>query len=644
LATELRNLFSPVRIKGMELENRAVMPAMGTNYGDTDGSVTERLVAYLARRARGGVGLIITEICAVDPRGKGIPTEIGAWSDELIPSLKLIPDAIHTAGSMVALQLHHAGRETFEAFTGTPPEAPSPLPSPTMMQPCEEMSGDRIAEVIEAYARAAGRAREAGFDAVEVHGAHGYLIEQFLSPFSNQRQDEYGGSDENRARFAIEIIEAVRKRVGPDFPVLIRVSADELARGGYELPFMEWLAPRLVAAGADTIHASVGVASTPGHYSIASMDTEAGFNLHRARAIKQVVNVPVIGVGRINDPRLADEAIGRGDADLISFGRQHLSDPDLIAKARRGDFDRIRWCLACNQGCIERLVFEMKPITCTINPECGEEYKCAPEAGASRRVWVVGAGPAGLSAAMSALERGHSVEVFERDSEPGGQLRSACKPPHKEAYADWVSWAVRTLERSGVTIRLGQEVTGELVRADKPDTVILASGALPTVPKIPGIDGENVFDARAVLLGKVELKDNAVVLGAGYVGMETADYLISRDVDVTVVEMQEVPPVTKLTAHGYWLNRRLKKSGGILLLGAAVTGIEPDAVSYVKDGEESRLEPAPTVVTALGAASETGLVAALKEAGIPYQVIGDAASPRRLLEAVHEGYAAGRAV
>jgi len=641
---ELINLFSPVRINRLELENRAVMPAMGTGYGDSDGRVTERLTAYLARRARGGVGLIITEVCAVDPRGKGFPTEIGAWSDELIPSLKKIPDAIHAAGGRVALQLHHAGRETFEAFAGAPPEAPSPLPSPTMMQPCEEMSADRIAEVIEAYARAAARAREAGFDAVEVHGAHGYLIEQFLSPLSNLRQDEYGGSDENRARFAIEILEAVREQVGSDFPVLVRVSADELVRGGYELPFMEWLAPRLVTAGADTIHASVGVASTPGHYSIASMDTEAGFNLHRARAIKQVVDVPVIGVGRINDPRLADEVIGRGDADLISFGRQHLTDPDLIAKARRGDFDRIRWCLACNQGCIERLGLEMKPVTCTINPECGEEYKGTPGAEAPRRVWVVGAGPAGLSAAMSALERGHSVEVFERDSEPGGQLRSAAKPPHKEAYADWVAWAARTLEMRGVTIRLCQEVTEELFRADKPDAVILASGALPTVPKIPGIDGGNVFDAPAVLLGKVELKSKAVVLGAGYVGMETADFLISRGVDVTVVEMQEMPPVGKLTAHGYWLNRRLKKSGGTLLLGAAVTRIEPGAVVYIKDGKETRLEPAPMVVTALGAASETGFMDILKEENVPYQVAGDAVSPRRLLEAVHEGHAAGRAI
>ena len=207
MSIELKGFFSPVRINRLELKNRAVMPAMGTGYGDSDGRVTERLTAYLARRARGGAGLIITEVCAVDPRGKGFPTEIGAWSDEFIPVFgENSPTRSTREGGKVALQLHHAGRETFEAFAGAPPEAPSPIPSPTMMQPCEEMSGDRIAEVIEAYARAAGRAKEAGFDAVEIHGAHGYLIEQFLSPFSNQRGDEYGGSDENRARFVLEVL------------------------------------------------------------------------------------------------------------------------------------------------------------------------------------------------------------------------------------------------------------------------------------------------------------------------------------------------------------------------------------------------------------------------------------------------------
>jgi 2,4-dienoyl-CoA reductase-like NADH-dependent reductase (Old Yellow Enzyme family) len=641
----LNNLFSPVTINGLELKNRAVMPAMGTGYGALDGTVTDRLTAYLERRARGGVGLIITEVCAVDPRGKGFPTEIGAWTDNQIAGLRRLASAVHQEGSRLALQLHHAGRETLEAFAGATPEAPSAIPSPTMPQPCEEMSQERIGQVIAAYASAARRAREAGLDAVEVHGAHGYLVGQFLSPLSNQREDEYGGSDENRALFAIQVLEAVRREVGPGFPVLIRVSADELVRGGYDLAFMEWLAPSLAAAGADAIHASVGIYSTPGNLTIPSMDTEAGFNLPRARAVKQVAGVPVIGVGRITDPRLADEAIGRGDADLISFARQHLTDPDFLAKAQRGDFDDIRWCLGCNQGCIERLSFELKPITCTINPGCGREYEGSPPAASEpRKVWVVGAGPAGLSAAMAAREKGHEVEVFEREREPGGQLRSASKPPHKEALAAWTAWAVRQLENSGVDLHLGREVTKPMLDEGKPDVLVLASGALPAVPPIPGIRGDNVFDARDVLLGKVQLKDKAVILGAGYVGLETADFLIARGVDVTVLEKEEVPPVGQLKAHDYWLNRRFRKAGGKLLLGTVVIRIEPDAVVLVKDGRQQRLETVGIVVTALGALSQTSLLEIAEESGIPCQAVGDALSPRRLLEAVHEGDATGLAI
>ena len=369
------HLFSPITINGMTLKNRAVMPPMATGYANSDSTVSDRLVAYQSRRAQGGTGLIITEVCAVVPRGKGFPNELGVWSDEFIPGLAKIPAELHRWGAKAALQLHHAGRETFESAAGAIPEAPSAIPSAVLGQPCEAMSLERIAEVIDAFAKAAGRARQAGFDAVELHGAHGYLLNQFLSPFSNQREDQYGGSDENRMRFILEIIAAVRKVVGRDFPVWIRVSADEVVRGGYDLSFMKKFAPKMVAAGIDAIHCSVGVYSTPGSLSIASMDTDPGFNLFRARALKDVVNVPVIGVGRINNPELADQAIARGDADLISFGRQHLTDPDFINKAREGNLEDIRWCMACNQGCIERLSFEMKSTTCSFNPECGREYK-----------------------------------------------------------------------------------------------------------------------------------------------------------------------------------------------------------------------------------------------------------------------------
>jgi len=617
------------------------MPPMGTGYGNPDSTVSDRLVTYLSRRAQGGTGLIITEVCAVDPRGKGFPNEIGIWSDAFIPGLARIPEALHHFGAKAALQLHHAGRETFEDAIGAIPEAPSAIPSVILGQPCEAMSLERIAQIVEAFASAAGRAKTAGFDAVELHGAHGYLLNQFLSPFSNQRDDKYGGSDENRARFVLEIIAAVRKKVGNDFPVWIRVSADELVRGGYDLPFMQKFAPLMVSAGVDAIHCSVGVYSTPGGLSIASMDTEPGFNLFRARALKDVVNVPVIGVGRINNPELADQAIARGDADLISFGRQHLTDPDFINKVRDGALDDIRWCTACNQGCIERLSFEMKSATCSFNPECGGEHKGqAPKAKPSRRVWVIGAGPAGLSAAMAASARGHKVEVFEKEEKPGGQLLSASQPPHKSAFKDWVIWSLRQLKKSSTPVHCQNLISKEKIKQHMPEAVILACGAYPVTLPIPGLDSEKVVDARDVLTGRVELKSPAVVLGAGYVGMETADYLLSKGIPVTVLEMQAFPPVGKLTAHGYWLHKRIKSAGGRLVFGAQVTGIEAGNVRY-RQGDTERMEHAAMIVTAMGAKSDNSLEDVLKELIIPYIIVGDAKSPRRVLEAIHEGHRAG---
>jgi len=639
----LNHLFSPITINTMTIRNRAVMPAMGTAYANRDNTVSDRLLHYLVRRARGGTGLIITEVCAVDPRGKGFPNELGAWSDEFIPGLRRLTDAVHAEGAAIALQLHHAGRETFAASAGATPEAPSAIPSVILNQPCEEMSMERIKAVIRAFAGAAGRAKKAGFDAVEIHGAHGYLLTQFLSPFSNHRTDAYGGSEENRSRFVLEIVEAVRKEVGPDYPVMIRLSTDELVKGGYDLEFIKWLAPSLVSAGVDMINASVGVYSTPGNLSIASLDTEPAFNLFRARAIKEVVNVPVIGVGRINDPRMADDAIARGDADLIAFGRQHLADPDFLNKAKEGRFEDIRWCVACNQGCIERLSFEMKSATCTFNPSCGQEFKEDTRnqpSMAGKKLLVIGAGPAGLSAALAAAERGYAVEVLEKEECIGGQIQSASRPPHKKGFMDWAEWAVRELKKKGVPVRCSSPVTAESLKQSRPDAVILASGAYPVTAPIPGIDGANVFDARDVLVGKVKTVSPAVILGAGYVGMETGDYLVERGIDAVILEMQPFPPVGKHTAHGYWLHKRLYKAGARLYFGAKVSAIRDGQVLYVQ-GEEKKSVDAAMVITAMGARPENALIPVLEDLGIPYRAVGDAISPRRLLEAIHEGYRAG---
>ena len=638
------HLFSPFTINGMTLKNRAVMPPMATGYGNADNTVSERLLAYLERRAQGGTGLIITEVCAVDPRGKGFPNEIGVWNDDFIGALSRIPAALHRHGAKAALQLHHAGRETFEAVLGKKPEAPSAIPSAVLGQPCEAMSLERIAEIVRAFAQAAGRARQAGFDSVELHGAHGYLLNQFLSPFSNNREDEYGGSEENRMRFVLEVVAAARKAVGDDFPLWIRISADEMVRGGYDFSLMRRLAPRMVTAGVDAIHCSVGVYSTPGGLSIASMDTEPGFNLFRARALKEVVSVPIIGVGRINDPAMADQAIARGDADLISFGRQHLTDPDFIEKARRGSLEDIRRCTACNQGCIERLSFEMKSTTCSFNPECGREYKGPVlPAGTPKKVWVIGAGPAGLSAALVLAARGHQVEVFEKESQPGGQLLSASRPPHKAVFMDWVNWALRRLKQWSVPLHCSHPVSADDIKKAAPDAVIVASGAYPVTASIPGLKSELVADARDVLTGNIKLAGPAVVLGAGYVGMETADYLLANGIAVTVLEMQTLPPVNRFSAHGYWLNKRIKDSGGKIIFGARVLGIENNIVRYVQADKPSE-EKASLIVTAMGAKSENTLEDVLNALAVPYRVVGDARSPRRILEAIHEGYKAGEEI
>jgi len=636
------NLFSPVRINTLELKNRAVMTAMGTGYADKDNTVSDRLISYLA--ARGDAGLIITEICAVDPRGRGFPNEVGLWDDRFIPGLSRLAQALHERGAAAAVQLHHAGRETFSAVLGCPPEAPSAVPSVILQQPCEEMSPERIREVVAAYGSAAERAKRAGFDAVEIHGAHGYLITQFLSPFSNHREDDYGGSDENRARFALDVVRSVREATGPGFPVIIRVSADEMIRGGYNIDFMKRLAPQLEKAGADAIHVSVGVYSTPGNLSIANMDTEPGFNLFRAREIKETVSIPVIAVGRISDPGMADEAIERGDADLVGFGRQFLADPDFLEKARTGRDDDIRRCISCNQGCIERLSYEFKSTSCSINPECGREYRGGiTRAEKPLRVMVIGAGPAGLSAALAAVDRGHSVEVFERENEPGGQLVSASRPPNKEAFAGWVRWAVEQLRKKGARLNTGVIVTEDFIKKYDPDAVICAAGAQPSVPGIKGINGSNVHDARDVLTGRAPLAGPAVVLGAGYVGMETADFISSRGIKVTVIDMAAAPPVGKHTAHGYFLHKRLRNGGGGLILGAVVTEISEKAVSYTSEKGDADIEAA-MVVTALGAEPENSLAVALESLGIPFHTAGDVIKPRRLFEAIHEGYRAGREI
>ena len=633
----LQNLLSPIKIKTMELSNRVVLPPMGTNLGNPDGSVSEANLAYLKRMARGGAGLIIIEVCAVHPSAPSINSELCVYEDRFVPGLRKLTEIAHAAGSKIALQLHHAGRESLYLLKQKKAIAPSPIRSLVFGLTPREMTLEDIKEIIAAFGTAAARAQEAGFDAVEVHGAHGYLLTQFLSALCNQRSDEYGGSLANRGRFIVEVLQEVRRRVGGDFPISLRISAEEFIKGGYTVEDIQPILPDFVKAGADIIHTSLGTLSL-GSITSAPLEYEPGFNAWRAKKVKEVVNVPVIAVGRFTDPAQADEVIGRGEADLVAFGRQFLTDPDFLLKAREGRSEDIRKCIACNQGCIERLILGEGTIRCAINPETGQEtvYPQGPAA-VRRNVWVIGAGPGGLTAAYEAARRGHKVTLFEREKTAGGQLRFASKSPFKSAYEEWGTWLISQVKKMGVSLRTGTEVTGRMIEEGKPDAVILATGGERIMPAIPGIDLPIVCDAWQVLGGEVTPKGQVVVIGGGLIGMETADYLLKKGTQVTLVEELKRSPVLKITSHGYMLHTRIREGNCKLLFNTAVGRIGEGFVITVSDGQEAILSPVDQVIVAVGLKPRDNLKKFLQAKEIPHSVIGDALQPRRIIEATEEG-------
>jgi len=634
----LKHLLAPMTIKKMNLANRVVMPPMGTNLGNPDGTVSEANIAYLKRRARGGPGLLITEISAIHPSGMVIPSELGSYDDRFIPGLKKLSDLIHEAGSKAALQLHHGGRECFLLLKEGKAIAPSPIRSLLYGMTPREMTRAEIQEMVFAFGSAAFRAKEAGFDAVEVHGAHGYLLTQFLSALSNQRADEYGGSLRDRSRFVLEVLREVRGRVGEEFPVSLRLSVEEFIKGGYTPEDLQPILPEFVKAGADIIHASLGTHGSPGGVTSASVEYPPGFNVERAKKMKAAVSVPVIAVGRFSDPRPADEVIARGDADLVAFGRQFLADPDFLIKAKEGRFEEIRRCIACNQGCIERLMLMEGTIRCAINPETGQE-KIYPQAPApnKRKVWVVGGGPAGLTAAGEAARLGHQVRLFEKEGTPGGQLRYASKAPFKKIYGEWGEWLAGQARKMGVKIQTGIEATEAMIAQEKPEAVILAGGGEKIPLEVTGIGLPHVCDAWQILGGQRPPGKQAVVIGGGLIGMETADFLSQKGTQVTIVEVLKRSPVLKITSHGYMLHNRLRNAQAKLLFNTTVARIEEKTVAVLSEGVEEVLSPVDQVVVAVGLKPREGLKAFLKTSGIQHFVVGDAVNPRRIIEATDEG-------
>ncbi len=630
-------IFTPISIGNMKLKNRLVVSPMVTVYCDTDGMATERFIAYHETKAKGGWGMIIVEDYAVDPLGRGFWTA-GLWKDEQIQSHTELTERVHNAGAKIIAQIYHAGRQTTPAVILEQPVSASPLPCPVLGVMPRELTVPEIRKIVSEFGDTALRAKKAGFDGVEVHGAHGYLIAQFMSKYSNKRCDEYGGSLENRLRFPLEIVADIREKCSPDFMIDFRISGDEKVPGGRTIEETKAVAIKLEKQGVDLLHISAGTYESTWAI-IPPMNITPGWIVDHAEEVKRVVNIPVMTVGRITDPFLAESILLSKKADLIAMGRPSLADPDLPNKFANGKYDDIRHCIGCQQGCLE-FVFKNEPIRCLVNPTCGYEYlKEFKKTERPKKITVVGAGPAGLEAARTATLAGHKVTLYEQTDRFGGQFATAAIPPTKGDISSFISWLVRQVEKLGVNIKLNTKYTAAICDKEKPDLVIIAAGATPLKPLISGINGENVLCAEDVLLGKVSTKQKVVIAGGGMIGCETATYLSSLGKQVTIVEMLTTIASDEEFTRRVLLLKDIEERHIEVITEAKITGINLDCVQVDKNQEIMKIK-ADTVVLALGMRPNDALVKEL-EGKVPLKIVGDVLKPRNALEATREGFLAG---
>lgn len=633
------HLFSPLDIKGLQLKNRVVMAPMGNRYPSYYYQVTQRLRDYYAERAKGGAGLIIVQFTCVAPEGRGSFYLTGLWDDSFIPGLRALVEDIHEAGAKVAVQLAHAGAAGRSLFTGTRPVAPSAIALKGGEMP-KALSVSEIEELVESFGQAARRARDAGFDAVEFHAAHGYLLNQFLSPLWNQREDRYGGSLENRARFLLEILARTRQLLGESFPIMVRLCADEFLPGGISLSEGCATARLLEAAGVDVLDVTAGIGETSAG-SVPSTFVPPGTLVPLAAAVRNAVGIPVIAVGKLHQPEIAEAVLTEGKADLIALGRALIADPYWPAKAAEGRWDEIRPCLACAAPDCHGRTTRQLDLACVVNPAVGRERLFASSrVREPKRVMVLGGGPAGMEAAMAASTRGHKVDLYELATRLGGQIPLAAAPPHKEEMGRYLPYMEQAVARSDVQVHLNVEATVATVQEEKPDVVIVATGSRPAIPTM-AVRDQQVTTAWDILAGRVEPGLNVVVVGGGDVGCETAEFLAVRGKRVTILEM--LPDVA--TELIWWthdlLVQELVAAQVEILTNAQLLSVEGGRVTYVRGGVTNRLEGVDTVVFATGVVPEDHLAKALAETGVDVRLAGDSARPGNLASAVRHGFEVG---
>ncbi|HNR39442.1 MAG TPA: FAD-dependent oxidoreductase [Acidobacteriota bacterium] len=635
-------LFSPVRIAGLEIRNRVAMTPMGVGLAAVGGGVSDDIIAFYEARARGGIGLIVSEICRVmDGAGAGEPCQLAARNGADIQGLGRMVDAVRKYGARMFIQLHHPGRQGHHEVGGEQPVSASAVANPVTGEVPRALTVPEIGKIQQAFVGGARIAQMAGADGVELHGAHGYLINGFLSPYLNRRDDQYGGSLENRLRFLLEIVAGIRTVCGRGFPLGVRLSAEEfLGDQGNDLAATCQIAAELEKAGVDFLDISCTIPDSPKFTACIEPGTiEQGWKRYMAAEIKKHVKIPVIAVANIKEPEVAEAILAEGCCDLVGVARGHLADPDWCHKAKAGKPETIRKCIGC-LVCFDEIE-HARHVKCSVNPTTGREREFARPArdGAGRTVAVVGGGPAGVTAALVLQERGFRTVLFDPSPRLGGTLNVADKGVDKEKITRLVDSLIAQVLDSGVELRLGEEATVEKVQALSPCGVFVACGARPIVPPIPGIDGENVVLAEDVLTGRATVDGDCIVIGSGMTGLETAEVVLRAGHKTTVVDM--LPQIGAGAEIIVILDAKQRMAPynpvylpGHKLLKINETGVE---LECVESGRTISV-PARTVILAMGVRPNREVVDRFRTAFPDARVVGDAARGGRILEATQDAY------
>ena len=618
------------------------MPPLASFLIEDDGSYSEKTIEHYRRRAAGGPGMVIMEAHGVTPEGIVSKHQARIYDNSFVEGLSKIASVMKSEGAIPAIQIHHAGRQVPARVINRKPFAPSALPCPAIKGDVEPLTIDGIQEIIHAFGQATTRAVQAGFELIEIHGAHGYLINQFLSRFSNIREDEYGGDVVGRTRFAREVVREVRKRVGEDFPVSFKISAQEFVPQGLTTEESIEILKQLVEEGIDIIQVSAGNDATP-EWICQPMFMKQACLADSAAQIKAALDVPVMVVGRINDPRMADAIIAGNKADLICMGRGLLADPELPKKAEAGRLDDIRICIACNT-CMQS-IFRKGRIECLVNPRLGreKEMEILP-ADTPKKVMVIGGGPAGLNVAWVAAKRGHDVSLFERESVLGGQLILGSISSFKKEMVSLIRFQEKQIQKYHVKCHLDTNVTVDTVRIHNPDVIVLATGSIPIIPSVEGVDSPIVFSIPQIFNGVKQVIKKAVVIGGGATGCEVALHLSEEGCQVTIVEMLPKIGAQIESMTRKLILKRLHEYGVTILIEHQLRKVTEKGVFLVDQAGSELFLDCDSVIISIGTKSNNELYDQVKSLGIETYQIGDCLEARSAKEAILEGTSIGMSI